>query len=131
MQHFEPDQLVLVRYIGNKVWRLKRYSFFDGQEHETQDGATFSDKDILPYAGNENLLGTTELPAPKWEPKIGELVAVSDTGEEYNWEPCIYRGRSGDPGMPYRASRLTPRNRRTYTWRLCEPLRKHFTIPEE
>ena len=130
MQTFEPDQLVLVRYIGNKVWRLKRYSFFDGQEHETQDGATFSDKDILPYAGNEHLLGTTESPAPKWKPKLGELVAVSDTGEEDDWEPCIYKGKSGDPEMPFRAARLTPRNRRAYTWVYCEPIRKHFYMPE-
>lgn len=86
MQKFEPDQLVLVRYIGNKVWRLKRYSFFDGQEHETQDGATFRDKDILPYSGNEHLLGTTNSPEPKWEPKPGELVTkmkdVSDNTME-------------------------------------------------
>lgn len=128
MQHFEPDQLVLVRYIGNKVWRMKRYSFFDGQEHETQDGATFSDKDILPYAGNEHLLGTMESPTPKWKPKPGELVAVSDTGEEDDWEIGIYKGRSKRKEMPYLVYRSLVRE---YTWKFCEPLRKHFNIPEE
>lgn len=129
MQKFEPDQLVLVKYIGNKVWRLKRYSFFDGQEHETQDGATFSDKDILPYAGNEYLLGTTETPAPKWEPKIGELVAVSDTGEEDDWEICIYKGKAKREEMPYLASRSLGRD--SVHWIFCEPFRKHFNVPEE
>ena len=41
------------------------------------------------------IVGTTDSPTPKWEPKPGELVAVSDTGEEDDWEACIYRGKSG------------------------------------
>ena len=126
MQKFEPDQLVLVRYIGNKVWRLKRYSFFDGQEHETQDGATFSDKDILPYAGNEYLLGTMESPAPKWIPKSGELVAVRDSENE-GWKARVFLRR--DNGIFECGSEIELAI--TTRWKLCEPLRKLFTLPEE
>ena len=127
MQHFEPDQRVLVRYIGNKVWRLKRYSFFDGQEHETQDGATFSDKDILPYAGNEHLLGTMESPTPKWEPNPGELVAVRKEGFAH-WVVAQFK-RKSEYGfvVTNRSDGFLDRNIFDY----CEPLRAHFTIPEE
>ena len=128
MQHFEPDQLVLVRYIGNKVWRLKRYSFFDGQEHETQDGATFSDKDILPYAGNEHLLGTTDSPMPKWEPKPGELVAVRFVPDE-EWKARVFIRRDSDNGIFECGSDMGPTI--TTRWKFCEPLRKHFSIPKE
>lgn len=131
MQKFEPDQLVLVKYGNGGPWRLRRYSFLDGDEHEMQDGSVWDDEHILPYSGNEHLLGATESPTPKWEPKPGELVAVSDTGEEDDWEACIYRGKSGSTSHPYRASRLNQGDRIAYTWKLCEPLRKHFTIPEE
>ena len=125
MPHFEPDQLVLVRYIGNKVWRLKRYSFFDGQEHETQDGATFSDKDILPYAGNEHLLGTMGSPTPKWVPKPGELVAVRDSENE-EWKARVFLRRDNgifECGCEIGLS-ITTR------WKFCEPLRKHFNVPD-
>lgn len=100
MQKFEPDQLVLVRYFEGAPWRLRRYSMpcKKRKVHETQDGMVFVDECIIPYSGNEHLLGTTDSPTPKWEPKEGEVVAVSDEGK--NWEPCIYRGRSEDEKEP-------------------------------
>lgn len=127
MPRFEPDQLVLVKYAGNKIWRLKRYSFCDkGGLHETQDGATFSDKDILPYAGNEYLLGTMESPTPKWIPKPGELVAVRDSENE-GWKARVFIRRYN--GIFECGSEIELAI--TTRWKLCEPLRKHFTIPEE
>lgn len=130
MQTFEPDQLVLVHFFNGGPWRLRRYSIlFKGYGHETQDGNIWADECIIPYAGNEHLLGTTNSPGPKWEPKEGEVVAVSDDGK--NWEPCIYRGRSEDDKMPYRASRMALGLRNTCDWKYCEPFRKHFTIPAE
>ena len=134
MQNFEPFQKVIVRNMEGSVWSCDLYSHKElstERLHFVLSGSTYTDEDILPYAGNEHLLGTTDSPMPKWEPKPGELVAVSDTGEEDDWEPCIYKGESGDPEMPFRAARLTPRNRRSYTWIFCEPLRKHFTIPND
>lgn len=125
MQNFEPDQLVLVRYLGNKVWRLKRYSFFDGQEHETQDGATWDDHHILPYSGNEYLLGTMGSPTPKWIPKPGELVAVRDSENE-GWKARVFLRR--DNGIFECGSEIELAI--TTRWKLCEPIRKHFNVPD-
>ena len=129
MPRFEPDQLVLVKYAGNKIWRLKRYSFCDkGGLHETQDGATWDDHHILPYAGNEHLLGTTDSPTPKWIPKPGELVAVRDSETE-EWKARVFLRRDSDNVFFECGSEIglaIPTR-----WKLCEPLRKHFTITEE
>ena len=128
MQHFEPDQLVLVRLSSIKVWRLRRYSFCDGPNHETQDGNFWDDGQILPYEGNENLLGTMDWPTPKWEPKPGELVAVRDSENE-EWKARVFLRRDSDNGIFECGSEIGLA--RTTRWKLCEPLRKHFTIPEE
>lgn len=132
MPRFEPAQLVLVRENDTQVWRLTYYSHTvqNMDLNVTIDGKLWASQFIIPYAGNEHLLGNEELPVPKCEPKIGELVAVSDTGEEDDWEPCIYRGMSGNSRMPYRASRLIRGDRKTYNWAYCEPVRAHFAVPE-
>jgi len=100
--------------------------------HMTIGGYCPSKTDILLYNDDtKHLLGTTDAPTPKWEPKPGELVAVSDTGKEDDWEPCQYIGRSDYKDMPYKAWRLTHNARNPLSWTYCEPLRKHFTVPEE
>lgn len=71
MQKFEPDQLVLVKYAGNTIWRLRRYSFCDGVHHETQDGSLWDDNQIMPYSGNEHMLGDIRKHPKKWEPTPG------------------------------------------------------------
>lgn len=80
MQNFEPDQLVLVRECDTADWELARYSHrctekSNGHIHHKQGRRWFKDGDILPYSGNEHLLGTTGTPIQQWEPKSGELVA--------------------------------------------------------
>lgn len=58
MQQFEPDQLVLVKDPKVRLWALRRYSMpVFGALHGTQDGKLWNDDDILPYEGNECLLG--------------------------------------------------------------------------
>lgn len=130
MQKFEPDQLVLVRYFEGAPWRLRRYSMpcKKGKAHETQDGMVFVDACILPYSGNEHLLGTTDSPTPKWEPKPGELVAVRDVPDE-EWKARVFLRRDSDNGIFECGSDMGPAI--TTRWKFCEPLRKHFTIPEE
>ena len=127
MQHFEPDQLVLVRLSSIKVWRLRRYSFCDGPNHETQDGNFWDDGQILPYEGNENLLGTMDWPTPKWEPKPGELVAVRDSENE-EWKARVFLRRDSDNGIFECGSEIGLAI--TTRWKLCEPLRKHFNVPD-
>lgn len=58
MQNFEPDQLVLVKNDNTHTWSLRRYSMpVFGKMHETQDVHLWDDDAIIPYQGNENLLG--------------------------------------------------------------------------
>lgn len=130
MQKFEPDQLVLVRYFVGAPWRLRRYSMpcKKGRAHETQDGMVFVDACIIPYSGNEHLLGTTDSPTPKWEPKPGELVAVSDN-QRKEWYPAIfYNVQKREDGLWYRVKGVSSN---CIGFKNCEPIRKHFTIPEE
>lgn len=129
MQKFEPDQLVLVRYENDKTWRLKRYSFLANKDtHETQDGSIWDDDHIIPYSGNEHLLGTTESPGPKWEPKPGESVAVKDR-ENTSWRARVFANM--DEHGRYRCFCSHDENDRYVSWEQCEPLRKHFSIPKE
>ena len=129
MQKFEPDQLVLVHFFNGGPWRLRRYSMTcdKGKGHETQDGVVWPDDCILPYSGNEHLLGTTDAPTPKWEPKPGELVAVRHSSIE-EWKVRVFRYHDNDNGFACDNER---ERASTCFWAYCEPLRKHFTIPEE
>ena len=99
-----------------------------GKAHETQDGMVFVDACIIPYSGNEHLLGTTDSPTPKWVPKPGELVAVRDSENE-EWKARVFLRRDSDNGIFECGSEMGLAI--TTRWKLCEPLRKHFTIPEE
>ena len=98
-----------------------------GKAHETQDGMLFVDACIIPYSGNEHLLGTTDSPMPKWEPKPGELVAVRHSSFE-EWKVRVFRYHDNDNGFAcdYERGRSG-----ICFWHYCEPLHKHFTIPEE
>lgn len=127
MQKFEPDQLVLVQYGNGGPWRLRRYSFFGEDMHEMQDGSVWDDEHILPYSGNEHLLGTTDSPTPKWEPKPGELVAVRQT-DKTSWRPRVFAYRKG---KYFVCQHEEFHNVKDDGWHYCEPLRKHFTVPEE
>ena len=133
MQKFEPDQLVLVRECDTADWELARYSHCctegsNGHIHHEQGRRWFKDDEILPYTGNEYLLGTTGSPTPKWEPKPGELVAVRDSENE-EWKARVFLHRDSDNGIFECGSAMGVSIRTR--WKLCEPLRKHFTVPEE
>lgn len=60
---FLPDELVLVPHVSllstNSLWILKHYSHWVGEYrvHVTTDGRSYHDKEIIPYTGNEELLG--------------------------------------------------------------------------
>lgn len=62
-KHFEPFQKVLVAwYFGNHqkyIWSADWYSHFDkkSKRHCTVGNGSAVDDEILPYEGNENLLG--------------------------------------------------------------------------
>ena len=134
MQTFETDQLVLVRECDTADWELARYSHrspdgSNGHIHHEQGRRWFKDDEILPYSGNEHLLGTTDSPTPKWEPKPGELVAVRHS-RSAEWVARIFNMKDPmDPEFPFLC--FKEQSGEKTGWRYCEPLRKHFTIPEE
>ena len=133
MQTFEPDQLVLVRECDTADWELARYSHrssdgSNGHIHHEQGRRWFKDDEILPYFGNEHLLGTTGTPTPKWEPKPGESVAVKDR-ENTSWRARVFANM--DEHGRYRCFCSHDENDRYVSWDLCEPLRKHFLVLNE
>lgn len=63
---FKPFDKVLVRCsaYGYTCWRAAFYSHYeegnDDKHHVTTSGAYYMDNEILPYEGNEHLVGTTD-----------------------------------------------------------------------
>ena len=60
-KQFKPFDKVLVREL-NPYWSCDLYSHFnsDSETHETAVIRRVKDKNILPYEGNEHLVGTTD-----------------------------------------------------------------------
>ena len=74
-----------------------------------------------------HLLGTTDSPTPKWRPKKGELVAVRHSPIE-EWKVRVFRYHDNHSGFACDNER---ERASICFWDYCEPLRAHFTIPEE
>lgn len=132
MQTFTPDQLVLIRESEKANWDLARYSYCSveqGQDHihHIQGLRWFRDDEVIPYSGNEHLLGTTDSPTPKWEPKPGELVAVRVLEDE-EWKARVFLRRDSDNDIFECSSEMGLAI--TTRWKFCEPLRKHFNVPD-
>ena len=83
---------------------------------------------FAPYEGNEELLGTYGDPAYKWEPKPGDLVAVSDDKKQWFAQVFIAQEQGRYEG-DFETSDAQDLSQPAY-WEFCEPLRKHFNVPE-
>ena len=81
--------------------------------------------EVLPYEGNEYLVGTNGFATTPWKPKEGELVAVSDDKEHWYSDVFI---READGLF---SARHCPQSTVYNLWKYCEPLRNHFNVPEE
>lgn len=87
---FKPYDRVLVRKmdIDDYHWFVDLYSHYSTLEKHCCVGATeINDSDILPYEGNEHLLGTDFEPEERVELKEGEWVMVSHEPNvsQYKW----------------------------------------------
>lgn len=121
-QKFEPFQRVLARYCKGDPWIAVFYG------HKTDHGhlcGTSYMEDCIPYEGNEYLLGTTKDPKPKWQPKPGELVAVTDSLEE-KWKVRMFHSRNEGLFFCHHESLAELQG-----WLFCAPLRKYFIVPEK
>lgn len=97
---FKPFDKVLVRD-SQDVWQIDFYSHWnkDYAQHvilSYGDGVIFKDKDILPYEGNEHLLGTLNMPEEEF--KKDEYYVFLDT-------PSLYIGISGIFGTVHYVTR--------------------------
>ena len=121
---FEPFQKVLVR-VGD-TWYGDFFSHTDEEGYNLVGGVPTSEN-LIPYEGNEHLLGTTDSPKPKWKPKAGELVAVTDNLEN-SWKARRFK-RWATEETPICIDEWEEDCEEV--WKYCEPLRKHFNVPEE
>lgn len=124
---FEPFQKVLVRISGEWCASFYSHRVEDSGRHVTTDYNELSPDVILPYTDEtKHLLGTKDDFKPKWQPKPGELVAVSNDGEIWLAQVYLSKNREGahlaksyHGGTDY------------VEYNYCEPLRNHFNVPEE
>lgn len=135
---FEPFQPVLVRIAG--VWTADFFSHLvnygedlAGDKHTgyaTASGRSFEFYNILPYDDDtKHLLGTKDEPKPKWHPRLGELVAVSDDKEKWFAQVFISKIRGREEGA-YESSDTHDSSQPAY-WQYCEPLYNHFNVQEK
>lgn len=94
MEHkvFKPYDKVLIRVDSDDVWENDFYAYFIDEinAHVTisyQRGIPIKDEDILPYEGNEYLLGTTDEPEEEVKLEKGEWLMLSSKPSNlpYNW----------------------------------------------
>ena len=131
-QKFEPYQKVLVRISGE--WNAAFYSHRaeDSGWHFTTNYSGVPSDRILPYNDEtKHLLGTEDdfKPKRKWKPKQGQLVAAFDYRGGRVHALTFSRSVEVDGTTRY----LTKESWQSVetSWNFCEPLRKHFDIPDE
>ena len=61
---FKPFDKVIVKSRTDEYWTCDLYSHYnhDSETHETLNRIDLNDVDILPYEGNEHLVGTKDEP---------------------------------------------------------------------
>ncbi|MBR5883355.1 MAG: hypothetical protein IKY97_07800 [Mailhella sp.] len=122
-QKFEPYQKVLARFCKGEPWTAVFYSHKGERGHLC---GCYYYGDCIPYEGNEHLVGTTASPKPKWEPKPGELVAVAS--DKRFWYPKFFLRKESDGSFSVKSC---PGHTNSDRYLYCEPLCKHFDIPDE
>lgn len=128
-QKFKPAQPVLVRDDDKSKWHLELFSYYDEKLIYPYCCLVNNWKYCLPLEGNEHLLNTTDSLRSKWQPKPGELVAVSDDNKKWFAQVFISKVRGRLEGA-YEASDTHDSSQPAY-WQYCEPLCNHFNVPEE
>jgi len=134
MSDFKKGQLILVRCKGFNYfeWVAQMYIAED-KDYVFGVGNSFAKflYDIIPFEGNEHLLGAHDDPEPKWEPKPGELVAVSNDGED--WQVRVFVRRIGElyscVDYQSRIPVLDSYKSQEDVWDKCDPIHKRFSIP--
>ena len=76
---FKTFDRVIIR-LGNKIWKADLYSHYDEIPglHKVVSGKQVGSNDILPYEGNEHLVGTTDEPDEEVRLEEGEWIIPAD-----------------------------------------------------
>ena len=127
---FKQGQLILVRLETrgdmHYLWNTQQYMAESGEHMFFLGGYILKEGyEFLPFEGNEHLLGTRNDPAPQWEPKADEFVAVRQNTES-TWVARRFIKKNGPLFRCHHESGVD-----TTCWKFCEPLRKHFNVPKE
>lgn len=93
MEKFEPFQKVLVRYNEEQKWDVAFYQKSMHVKEHSVIGKQFPVSYVIPYVGNEHLLGTTDDPEPKHEYKWGDKVEVCNLSA---WIKAIFLEKNND-----------------------------------
>ena len=87
---FKPFDRVIARMVHNEEWQCDLYSHQDPitKHHVTVGFAEVKEDNILPYEGNEHLVGTTDEPEERIQVKYWEwIMALSGCLEKPSNEP--------------------------------------------
>lgn len=80
MKEFKPFDKVLARVYN--TWEARFFNRIDiAGKYQLTSGATVKEKDILPYEGNEHLLGTNKEPEKEITLKKGERIICSNSDD--------------------------------------------------
>lgn len=127
MEHkktFEPFERVIWRSkdYTNNVWKCALYSHYREHDdmHELADSMAISDNShyILPFAGNETLVGTSDMPCEEVELKEGELIFLFDDIVSFEDFIIALRKFAGISGN-------TILSENKFNWKYCIPF-SHF-----
>ena len=132
-QCFEKGQLILsrIKTDGNTyMWNIHQYMGEDNEKIFVLGGFLLKEHNqFAPYEANEALLGTYGDAPFIWQPRIGELVAVSDDKEVWFAQVFMGKVRGREEGA-YESSDTHDSSQPAY-WQYCEPLHEHFNVPEK
>lgn len=121
-KQFKPFDKVLVRneYNDGNKWTVDLYSHYSDDHHVCVGMPLAKDNDILPYEGNEHLVGTTDEPEEEIKLEEGEWVMVSDENSLFpcNWE-LRYFGYTDETRFRayYTELQIATRSSRTIKWK--------------
>lgn len=87
-KQFKPFDKVLVRVSAKDRWGCSFYCYYDedNEYHHVTFHYYLKDENILPFEGNEYLVGTNDEPEEEIELKEGEWVVLFDK-DEMNFPP--------------------------------------------
>lgn len=77
MKQFKPFDKIIHRLQKDFVWEAGFYDYYKNNEHHIIGGYFRDDDNILPYEGNEHLVGTTDEPEEEIVLKEGEFMICS------------------------------------------------------